>query len=608
MPIHLQKMKPSIINNHSIIYFFIFWLACSCTNTQPAERSYPGYDANAINSVLASADSLTAFPFIEERIKEINEALKNPRPVLLCKDSLNQDQLLAQIIALNDSVFTQFLFDPVSKLPLRNEIFGIYPARQSDLTAIKADYNLASVYRVEMYNYALNKTTVALADIRRQKVLNSYYSDQSQPDIPFYLRTMAVKIAIESPEVQKALGIKPSEKDALMASTKTSLNRSRCERSRHLCVAPTFVKGNKALWAIVDLTDHRLVGIRWTDVGTTGPAAPMITEKKLQDDKITSCYCEVEQKLNKYGWDMKYMLTSSDGLRINDVTFNNKPVLRSAKLVDWHVSYSGTDGFGYSDAVGCPYFSQAAVIAWETPEIAELKDDKNNTVGFVLEQTFRSEGWPTPCNYSYRQRFEFYKDGKFRVACASIGRGCGNTGTYRPVFRIAFAGEQNNFFEWTQNNLTAGQTGWQHWKKEKWNEQTSLTPCTPEGYQYKISGLQSGYYMEPGRGQFGDGGKGDFSYVYVTKHINSRDEGENDLVTIGPCCNTDYKQGPEKFIEPQPEDIQNSSLVVWYVAQLKNDDRKGNEYCWAESVPENGVWSTKAYPCFCGPMFIPVSK
>jgi hypothetical protein len=580
---------------------FFCCIIFACNNNQPAEKLHPGYDADAINAVLLDADSLKTFPFLEDRVTEIKNALKNPKPVILCKDSLNKEQSLAQIIALSDSAFSQFLIDPFSKQPYRNEIFGVYPARQSDMSTVKGAYNLASTYRVEMYNYALNNTTIALVDIQLQKVLAGYYTSNSQPDIPFYLRNLAVKIAVESLEVQNALGVKPDEKDALMASTKTSLNRTRCERSRHLCVAPTFIKGNKALWAIVDLTDHRLVGIRWTDIGNSGPAAPMVTEKRLQDDKITSCYCEVEQKLNKNGWNMNYMLTSSDGLRISDVSFNNKPVVRSAKLVDWHVSYSGTDGFGYSDAVGCPYFSQAAVVAWEIPKVAELKDDNNKIIGFVLEQTYRSEAWPTPCNYNYRQRFEFYNDGKFRVSCASIGRGCGNTGTYRPVFRIAFAGEQNSFYEWNQNS-------WQPWLKEKWNAQGSLTSYTPEGYQYKIGNGQSGYFMEPGRGQFKDRGRGDFNYVYVTRQVNGRDEGENDLVTIGPCCNTDYHQGPEKFIEPQPEDIENSSLVIWYVAQMRNDDRKGNEYCWAENVLENGIWNTKVYPCFCGPMFIPVVK
>jgi hypothetical protein len=599
MQIHFQKRKLKNILPLNLFYCLTAILFLSCSNDRSAGKKKIDKDENAVNSQLFDPGSPNTLPFVNERLHEIKTALQQPRPVLLCKDSLDQNQSLAQIIALNDSAFIQFLIDSLSHEPYRNEIFGIYPARQSDMTSVKVPFNLSSCYRVEMYNYALNNTSIALVDVQQQKTLNSYHLSNTQPDIPNDLRTIAVRIAVESPEVQKALGIKPEEKDALMASTKTALNRTRCERSHHLCVAPTFVKNDKALCAIVDLTDYRLVGIRWTNVGNTGPAAPLITERKLQDDKITSCYCEVEQKLEKQGWDMKYMLTSSDGLRISDVSFHSKPVLRSAKLVDWHVSYSGTDGFGYSDAVGCPYFSQAAVVAWEIPIVAELKDDNNNTIGFVLEQTFRSEGWPTPCNYNYRQRYEFYNDGRFRVACASIGRGCGNTGTYRPVFRIAFSGEQNNFYQWNNN-------AWEEKKNEFWNEQTSLSQYTPERYQYKISSAQYGFYIEPGLGQFNDGGRGDLAFLYVTKNIPGREEGENDLPTIGPCCNTDYHQGPEKFIEPNPENIQNSSLVVWYVAQLKNDDRKGNEYCWAENVLENGVWTTKIYPCFAGPMFVPV--
>ncbi len=601
MLIHFQKMKLIVATNRLIGVCMLIISAFGCKNSGNSSASTTLYKEDAINSVLADTIDMSGFPFIQERESRIAQALQSPLPVLLSGDSLSTNQSLAQIIAVNDSLFTKFIYNPSTHQPYRSEIFGVYPARQSDMGGVKTAYNLASSYRVEMYNYPLNITSIALVDIQQKKVLQSYYLASTQPDISLSLKNLAIKIAVESEIVQTALGVKPTEKDALMASTLTSLNRSKCERSRHLCVAPTFVKGDKALWAIVDLTDHRLVGIRWTNVGNSGPAAPMITERRLQDDKITSCFCEVEQKLNKNGWDLKYMLTSSDGLRVSDVTFNKKPVIRSAKLVDWHVSYSGTDGFGYSDAVGCPYFSQAAVVAWEIPKIVELKDNADKTIGFVVEQTYRSEGWPEACNYNYRQRYEFYNDGKFRVSCASIGRGCGNTGTYRPVFRIAFANEQSNFYQWNNGN-------WEQWQKEKWNEQMATSTYTPEGYMYKIGSTNNGFFIEPGKGQFGDGGRGDFSYLYVTKHFADKQEGENDLPTIGPCCNVDYHQGPEKFIEPQPDDIQNSSLVVWYVSQLRNDDRKGNEYCWAENILDKGVWTTKVYPCFAGPMFIPVSK
>ena len=45
-------------------------------------------------------------------------------------------------------------------------------------------------------------------------------------------------------------------------------------------------------------------------------------------------------------------------------------------------------------------------------------------------------------------------------------------------------------------------------------------------------------------------------------------------------------------------EIDNDGFVLWYVPQMKNDDRVGHEYCWAESVLENGVYTAKTFPCF----------
>jgi Cu2+-containing amine oxidase len=570
----------------------------ACTNSPAATSVLNQYDEDVIKSIIADADSLKTFDFVNDRVNEIKKSLAQPTPILLCTDTLNQNQQLAQTIVVKDSLFTNNCRNSKNNLPYRNEIFGVYPARESDLTNTKGIVKIENCYRVEMYNYPLNLSTIGIVDITQQKVINVFTQQQTQPDIPLYLKNLAVKIAINSTEVQQAYGIKPQEKDALMASTKTALNRTRCERSRHLCVAPTFTKDGKALWAIVDLTDYKLVGVRWTNTGTTGPVNT-ITERKLQDDKITACFCEKETALQKDGWKMNYMLTSSDGLRIAQVSFNDNPILQSAKLVDWHVSYSGTDGFGYSDAVGCPYFSQAAVIAFEPPKIMQIKNDAGTLIGFALEQVFKSEQWPTPCNYNYRQRYEFYKDGSFRVAAASIGRGCGNDGTYRPVFRIAFAPEQNNFAEWNGKD-------WLSWQKEKWQLQSATTAYTAQGYQYKIESTNNGFFVKPGNANFNDGGRGDNAYLFVTQSKPTVEEGEADLVTIGPCCNTDYQQGPEKFIGAVPDDLQNKKLVIWYVAQLKNDDTKGREYCWAESVLENGIYTTKSYPCFAGPLFVPI--
>jgi hypothetical protein len=576
---------------YKYLTFFIVLLSCQNKSTIQVNLEY---DADVLNSEIVDLDSLRTFDFVNERVNNIVKAISSSTHILLRTDSLNANQQLAQQIAIKDTGFVKYCKDVKSNQYYRNEIFNIFPARQSDMGNIKTDYQIQNVHRVELYNYALNLTTMCLVDVIQNKVLQTNYYAQTQPDIPSHLKKLAEKIAVNSAEVQKALGYTPKETEALMSSTQTALNKTKCERSRHLCVAPTFVKGNKALWAIVDLSEHKLVGVRWTTVGTTGNATT-ITERRLQDDKVTACFCEKETTLNKNGWQLNYMLTSSDGLRVSDVSFNGVKILTSAKLVDWHVNYSGTDGFGYSDAVGCPYFSQSAVIAISIPKVMSLESND----GFVVEQSYASQGWPTPCNYNYKQRFEFYNDGSFRVSCASLGRGCSVDGTYRPVFRIAFADNTNSFYQWENNN-------WNQWVTEKWTQQTETTIYN-EDAMCKINNTSNkGFYLQPAQGKFNDGGRGDNAFIYTTLNIPNRDEGDADLPTIGPCCNTDYKQGPEKFIEPNPENIQGKQLVVWYVAQLKNDDTKGREYCWAESFLENGIYKTKSYPCFAGPKFIPI--
>ncbi len=566
-----------------LILLAIALLFSACQQTQPTDSK------TSEQSILTSPDaSRLNDEVIKARLEKIQNSLKQNPPILLL-EGLDETQNIAQNLAIKDEKFLRETRDKTSNEPLLNEIFGVYPLRESDFIQQTQTCKQSKCFRVEMYNFALNLTTNVIVDANQQKVLVVTRIPNSQPDIPNHLTKLAEHIATTANEVKTALG--GTAENPLMTNTKTSLNRTKCERSQHLCVAPTFVSGEKALWAIVDLTDLDLVGIRWTEVGSTGKA---VTQKSLQNEVLTKKYCEQNTLLDKNGWKLNYMLTNSDGLKISDVSFNGKPILTSAKLVDWHVNYSNSEGFGYSDAVGCPYFSQAAVVAAIEPKVSDIKD------GFSLTQKYYSDGYPTPCNYSYEQRYDFYSDGRFRVVAASLGRGCGNDGTYRPVTRISFADTQNNFAEWNGND-------WKNWQNEAWQAQKSETVFTKENFQYKIANSSNqGFYVEANRGQFGDNGRSDNAFVYVTKNVPDRDEGESDLVTIASCCNTDYKQGPEKFIEPQPESIQNSPLVVWYVPQLKNDSEKGKEYCWAESVVENGIYKVKEYPCYSGAMFVPI--
>lgn len=533
-----------------------------------------------------------SLPALKAQATLVQAALEQPIPILLMA-GLDAPRALAQDIAVRDVRFQGDLWDPATGAALRNEIFGVYPLRESDITEATARCAGTACYRVELYNYAKNLSTIGMVSTEDGLLLAVTKIPGAQPDIPPHLTDLAVQIASQSPEVAAALGYVPGSDEAVMASTKTALNLTRCQRSRHLCVAPTFVVGERALWAIVDLTDGVLVGVRWTDVGTS--SAQPVTERSLQDDVITGLYCEKTTALDRGDWRMNFILTSSDGLRISDVQYKNVPVLDNAKLVDWHVSYSATEAFGYSDAIGCPVFSQAAVVAFQGPEVRELIEN-GQTTGFVLEQKFWGEQWPQPCSYYYEQRYEFYTDGRFRVVAGNVGRGCGNNGTYRPVLRLAWAG-RNTLAAWDG-------AAWNTWREEQWGLQ-SESKSTLEGYQYRISKESgTGYYLEPGRGQFPDGGRGDNAYVYATLAHAGTDEGDADMITIGPCCNLDYQQGPERFINS--ESIEDAELVLWYVPQIENDDTPGREYCWAQSVIEGGLYVVKEYPCFAGPMFVPI--
>ncbi|MCA9951537.1 MAG: hypothetical protein KDE48_17930 [Anaerolineales bacterium] len=509
---------------------------------------------------------------------------------------LDTQQILAQQIALNAPEFQTYAQDFTTAEPLRTEVFSIYPTRESDITDESAACKDTTCYRVDAYNYANNSSISAWVDIKNNILIHVARQSQSQPEIPPHLTQRALEIATSSTEVAEALGFDPAPDDPTMPNVKTSLNNTACETSRHLCVAPTFLVDDRALWTIIDLTDERLVGVEWTELGEMDVIP---TERTLQSNTVFEDYCQKSTPLAQDGWDMTLMLTSSDGLRLADVTFAGKPVLRSVKLADWHVSYSERAGFGYSDAVGCPMFSSAAVAAWSGPQIEPLEEN-GKAVGFRIVQDYAHTEWPKPCNYRYQQWYDFYQDGRFRVSAVNLGRGCGNDGTYRPILRIDFAPPDDSghtFAEWNGRD-------WETWPIEAWRLQDESTAYTPEGYQFRLTDAAGGgYFVEPGNGQFEFGESGDNAFTYITTY--NADEGDADMVTLGPCCSTDYQQGPETFINNPPQPILDTDLTMWYVPQMKNDDTPGQEYCWADVFVEDGQYATEVWPCAAGPMFVP---
>ena len=114
-----------------------------------------------------------------------------------------------------------------------------------------------------------------------------------------------------------------------------------------------------------------------------------------------------------------------------------------------------------------------------------------------------------------------------------------------------------------------------------------------------------GYYIEPNYGQFGDGSRGDHATIFATKFKES--EGDRDLLTLGSCC--DLKaDGVERYME-KPEKIKEEHIVLWYVPRIHNDVKKGEEYCWADTViGDDGNLHVKVWPCTVGPKFTPLTK
>jgi len=613
--------------NKSLLSFFVatvmlfatlFLVSCNSENKQQdTQQDKPEQNNNQFqySGKLASnaeKSQQSQSPLLKIYRDKVKNALTLATPVLLLdQDAVtNEAAYQSQLIALQNKQFSQYIRHPKTKQPLRNEIMTVRPILAADkstanskaLSLCQAD----ACFRVEMYNFFFNLSSVAFVDTVAKKVVSmSQYSD-AQPDLNKNLIKLAVEIAKNSELVKKELG--EAKVEPTMSEIKTSLKNSRCERSHHLCVAPTFVVGDKALWAIVDLTDGDLVGARWTELGNSGPPIE-VTERQLENEYVFSQFCEKSQHYKKGDWQFDYQITSSDGLQLTDVKFKDNVVMKSVKLLDWHVSYSSRENFGYSDAIGCPLFSSAVVIAYDGPQTKAIKTkDSNTESGFAFVQDFRQPPWPTPCNYRYEQRFEFYNDGRFRVAAADYGRGCGTDGTYRPVIRIDIEtanGGEEKFSQWDGQN-------WKNWDKEQWSLQAENTKYTDEGYLFKINNKQGkGFYIEPNRGQFlngsgqSDGSKGDFAYTYITANHTDKDEAKSDMVTIGSCCNTNHQQGPEQFMEP-PESLDKQNLVMWYVPQIKNDGAKGSEYCWADTRVEDGIPKIKVWPCYAGPMFVPI--
>jgi len=561
-------------------------------------------------------------PEVQSYLADVKQLISEGNAVLpLARNELDTKGQIAQSLVLKNEAF---LKDTKQGTTLyHNDMMRILPALVSSLDSkTEVLCKQSECYQAEKYNFVTNTTTRAIVDVTDKKVLSVESYPNMQADISLRLTRIAQAIALNAPEVKKELGFTPSKKDITMANVRGTMKESPCENTTHLCVAPTFTDHHKAeaLWAVVDLTELKLAAAKWAGLGkTTTPAC--VSERTLQNRYIMENFCQKNTVLHKNGWQITYRLTGSDGLEIRDVSYKNKPVLTSAKIVDWHVSYQqkgaaslddatetyiegrrvefvrgeGDDYlFGYNDAMGCPMFSTSVVLPFNAPQVKPLKSHS----GFMLTQDYRNPKWPMACNYRYENRFEFYDDGAFRVVGVNKGRGCGDHAIYRPVMRIDMAVDnKEQFYSYSEDT-------WQLWEKE--NVDLVDYFSKKKQYPYKIvsaSNTHKGYYIEPNYGQFNDNAKADNATLFVTRfHEN---EGDKDLLTLGSCCDL-KSEGVERYME-EPESIDGSNLVLWYVPRIRNNTQKGQEYCWADTrIDAHGNLAVQVWPCTVGPKFIPM--
>jgi len=401
------------------------------------------------------------------------------------------------------------------------------------------------------------------------------YQPHTRPEPNARLRALAAQVALASPEFIHELGRVPAA--AELAPMPSGVPGTSCA-SGDMCLAVTAPQGQSLVWAVVDVTNGKLVAVLRTPV-LAGDANPVSLAP------TAPAGCPAPGSVSRGGWSLNYETTSSDGFRVFDAAYLGVPVLTSAKIVEWHTDYGST---GFVDEPGCGSY----IAPNGETQVNDLMSGPN-VIGFELVQDFRMGNWGALCNYRYEQHNQFYNDGRFRVVGEAFGKGCSMSGIYRPVMRIDLnldGANGDSFDVWDG-------AAWQPQATEGWWSQAA--PYTGQGFKWRLTDQGGrGYFIEPGQGQFGDGGRGDFAFLYATQHHSA--EGDTDLPAIGFCCNDDYQQGPDQFVNG--ESITGQDIVLWYVPQMQTDASAGKYYCWTISGDPNPV----TYPCASGPMFVPM--
>ncbi|KAB8139735.1 hypothetical protein F8S13_26910 [Chloroflexia bacterium SDU3-3] len=518
-----------------------------------------------------------AVPLMTAHQARVQAALDAGEPVFLTGLDDHADR--AQRLAAQAPEVAARTHDKQGRM-LRSEVFGVYALTGSEITDDVAACRTTACNQVQIYIYPTNITMVAIVAPDSGQVLRVDQHNAAQPQrVPDDLIAIADQLAITSPLMRQTLGVSPTLDMLWHPSYKSALHGTTCERSKHLCLSATVAWGRQAMWAIVDLTDYRVIGMEITELGDSGRHT--VSEKRLQNAVVERDFCDRATTHREGDWAWTAQLTNSDGIRISDVRWRGELVLESYTLVDVHITYNAGKQFGYADAAGCPLFSSAVVVARDGPALSHISG--RGHTGIRIMQDFLQDGWPSACNYRYKQALELYDDGSFRPFWGSWGRGCGTNGTYRPVLRIALP--QGHLAAWNGS-------GWSPWDTERWANPDG--PTTAAGSAFRWGTIRSTYELRPNRR---DGAEEHDDHAFVLATQSRPGEGASDLPTLGDCCRTTYEQGPESYLTG--ESLQNVPITLWYVPQVNLNPTQ----CWADSALVQGVIVPVVKACYVGPTF-----
>jgi hypothetical protein len=522
------------------------------------------------------------------------EVARGKSATIPLSQTLTEEQERAQAIALADGQVQAYTAGQ------RTEVFGVATYLDINTPMSKAGCTPDNCHIVNIFNFDESATIQAFVRLDREEVIEVYYQEGIRPAINRRLADRAMEIALNAPEVVEIIGEQRASSD--WAPMDSTLVGSACEQG-HMCVAPTFDMGDYILWAIVDLTADRFVDTFWTATdGTRAGTVPYPDDYANQAPQG----CPTPGTITRDGWTVNYNVTGTDGLRVSDVSYNNTLIIRSAKLVEWHVDYGGS---GFQDVIGCGGTDGGFMIyPYGDTVISDITDGGGNVIGFEVVQDFRQNSWGQTCNYRYDQHYQFFNDGRFRTVQGAYGKGCAVTSDYRGLMRLDLAmggtdGDDRiatwNGSEW---ETVSTETRWCP-EGETHESCVGFVPgSNPNGYRFRLSDTvtDSGYYVEPARGQFNDEGRGDFEFVYAVAHHPN--EGDEDLGIFSAGCCNDYDHGPEDYVNG--ESVNGSNLVLWYIPEMATDAVEPDYYCWTIQGEPN----PETYPCFGGPMFVPFGE